>query len=98
MPTPNERPSLSKDLLTRYSTQRAGGAFDVKDVLKNPGNTPLAGTVIDAASVKGATFQTPNGFKVKADQGGVSQLKDAQGNTSHLSTYIKGFDGRRYHR
>lgn len=96
MPTPTPRPSLTTDLQTRYSNQRAGGAFDVKKTLGGPGSSPAAGTTIDAASMLGAEFQAPNGFEVKVLQG-VTQMKEAQGTTSkELSRYIRGFSSRKY--
>lgn len=97
MPTPTQRPSLTTDLQKRYSTQRAGGAFDVKQTLGGPGTSPAAGTTIDATSMQGNEFQAPNGFEVKAGKVGVTQLKDAQGNTSkQLSKYIQGFSNKKY--
>ena len=96
MPTPNQRPSLKTDLATRYTTQHAGGTFDVKKVLEQPGKTPPSGEVIDASSMNGVNFQSPNGFEVKVTQGN-TQMKDAQGTTSkELSTYVKGLDTRPY--
>lgn len=96
MPTPVPRPSLTTDLQTRYSNQRAGGAFDVKKVLGAPGTEPAAGKTIDAVSAQGAAFQAPNGFEVKVMQGD-TQFKDAQGTTSkQLSRYIKGFSNQKY--
>ena len=96
MPTPNQRPSLTNDLQSRYGKQHAGGAFDVKKTLGGPGTQPAAGTTIDAVSMLGAEFQNPNGFEVKVKQG-VTGLKDAQGTTSkELSRYIKGFSSRKY--
>ena len=96
MPTPNERPSLTTDLESRYSKQRAGGAFDVKETLGNPGTQPAAGTTIDAVSQNGAEFQSPNGFEVKVKQG-ITAFKDAQGvQSKQLSRYIRGFVARKY--
>lgn len=98
MPTPVTRPSLTKDLSERYATQRAGGTFDVKKILGNPGTVPAAGTTIDAVSGQATQFQSPKGFEVKILQG-ITQLKDAQGTTSkELSMYIKGFSNIKYHR
>ena len=96
MPTPVTRPSLTKDLSKRYETQHAGGTFDVKKILGNPGSVPAAGTTIDAVSSQGTQFQSPIGFEVKVLQG-ITQLKDAQGTTSkELSMYIKGVSNQRY--
>lgn len=98
--TNNDRPSLTKTLDQRYASQKVGGAFDVKDILKGPGSSPARGTVIDALSMQATEFQAPAGFKVKADQGGVTQMKDAQsGNSSReLSRYLRGFSNVRYKR
>lgn len=96
MPNPTPRPSLTTDLQTRYNNQRAGGAFDVKKTLGAPGTEPAAGKTIDAASVQGATFQSPNGFEVKVKQGD-TQFKDAQGTTSkQLSRYAQGLSNKKY--
>lgn len=98
MPTPVTRPSLTTDLASRYATQRAGSAFDVKLTLKQPGQTVASGTTIDAVSQQGANFQSPNGFEVKVKQMD-TQMKDAQGNSSkELSSYIKGFSNQKYKR
>ena len=95
----NERSSLSNNIETRYKNQHAGGAFEVKDTLKAPGSSPARGTVIDSFSMQATDFQTPAGFKVKADQGGVTQMKDAiSGNSSReLSRYLRGFSSVKYH-
>lgn len=96
MPIPTERPSLSKDLATRYASQREGGAFDVKDRLGAPGSRPVVGTAVDNTSMNGQTFQSPNGFVVGANSG-QTQMKDAQGTVSkQLSMYIRGFSNRKY--
>lgn len=98
MPTPNVRTSLSTDLASRYLTQRAGSAFDIKQTLGCPGSVPKKQSVIegDTASQGGANFQSPNGFETDILQG-QTQLKDAQGNTSkELSMYIKGINTKKY--
>jgi hypothetical protein len=98
MPTPNQRPSLTTTLDQRYARQHAGGAFEVKEVLGNPGSSPAVGDVIDAASQQGAANQNPNGFLVKVLPQ-VSQLKAVQsgGAGNDYSLYIKGLDTTRYH-
>ncbi len=96
MPLPLNRPSLITTLDQRYATQRSGGAFSVKQVLGAPGTVPAPGTTIDAASMNGQKFQSPNGFEVKM-MPGITQMLDAQSNTSkQLSMYIKGFDNTKY--
>ena len=97
MPTPNVRPSLTTTLDVRYAKQHTGGAFEVKSSIGGPGAEPAAGKAIDATSLNGAAFQTPNGFVVRTI-GGMSQLKAVQsGDTDGLSTYVKGLDTTRYH-
>ena len=92
------RPSISKTLEERYASQKAGQAFDVKKTLGTPGSSPVKGSTIDAVSLSGASFQSPNGFEVKVTQG-LTQMLDAQGNTSkQLSMYLRGFDNRPYKR
>jgi hypothetical protein len=96
MPAPVNRESLTKTLEGRYTTQHAGGAFDVKQTLGGPGTHPARGVVIDATSLQGSNFQNPNGFEVGVLET-VTQLKEAQGTTSkELSLYIRGFSNRRY--
>ena len=97
MPTPNVRVSLTTTLDVRYAKQHVGGAFDVKQTLGGPGGEPAAGKVIDATSLNGAAFQTPNGFVVKTI-GEMSQFKVVQsGDTQGISTYVRGLDATRYH-
>ena len=98
MPTPTERQSLNKDLETRYKSQKAGGAFDVKKRLGAPG-TPVGPTMpIDGNE----NVYTVDDFKTKMMQG-VTELKEAlEANTSssprskQMSLYIKGFNNRKY--
>lgn len=101
----DNRQSLTQTLEQRYSNQREGGAFEIKKVLGNPGTSPKAGSIIDASSLQGASFQTLNGFEVKATQT-ITQMLDAAatngpsggGKSKQLSRYMRGFDNRKYHR
>jgi hypothetical protein len=94
MPTPNPRPSLTTDLASRYQNQKAGGAFDVKKTLSSTNLQP--GKTIDATSIQGQKFQSPDGFEVKDGTNG-TQFIDAQGDKSkELSLYIKGFNNKKY--
>lgn len=96
MPT-NERPSLKTDLVTRYSNQRVGEAFDVKATLGGPGQILPPGIVIDSISMNAINFQSPPGFEVKV-QPLITQVKDAMGNSSgQLSRYMQGFNNTRYY-
>lgn len=100
MPQPSDRPSLTKDLATRYATQKAGGAFEVKQRLKPPGSSPHAG---DRMPIDGnEKFYTNDDFAVKQALG-VTELLDAQeaNNSSspkskEISLYIRGFNNRKY--
>lgn len=101
MPTPNQRPSLTTDLATRYATQKAGGAFEVKQRLHPPGVAPKAG---ERMPIDGNEhLYSVDDFVVKEMQG-VTELLDAQeaNNSSsphskELSLYIKGFNNQKYH-
>ena len=100
MPQPADRPSLTKDLATRYATQRAGGAFEVKQRLKPPGSSPKTG---DRMPIDGnERLYSADDFAVKQPLG-VTEMLDAQeANTTsapkskELSLYIKGFSNRKY--
>ena len=96
MPLPNLRPSLTTNIETRYDTQHAGGAFDVKKTLGSPGTVPLTGNVIDSVSRNGQTFQSPNGFQVKMLLQQSQLIAVQSGDTRGLSTYIRGLDTTRY--
>jgi len=100
MPTPAERPSLSKTIEERYATQRAGGAFEVKDRLKKPGQVPQSG---ERMPVDGNEhLVSVDDFAVKQMQGQTEMLDALEANTSsspkskELSLYIKGLDTRKY--
>ena len=43
MPTPTDRPSLKTSLSQRYAGQRAGGAFDAKNIPTQPGQRGAEG-------------------------------------------------------
>ena len=100
MPTQPDRPSLSKTLEERYATQRAGGAFDVKQRLKAPNHAPAPG---DRMPIDGNEhLVSVDDFAVKP-MIGVTELLDAQeanGSSSpqskEMSLYIKGIDTHKY--
>ncbi len=100
MPQPSDRPSLTKDLASRYASQRAGGAFDVKERLKSPGSVPQAG---DRMPINGnERLYSTDDFAVK-QMIGMTEFLDAQdANTSssphskEMSLYIRGFSNRKY--
>jgi hypothetical protein len=88
-----DRPSLEKNLETRYETQPVGGAYNAKDIVRQGGNV---------VSLGGSTFETnytvTKGFKTKMATG-VTELKDATGARSkQLSLYMQGFNNKPYKR
>ena len=100
MPQPSNRPSLTTDLASRYAKQHAGGAFEVKQRLKPPGNSPQTG---DRMPIDGnERLYSEDDFAVK-QVGGITELLDAkEANTTssprskELSLYIRGFNNRKY--
>jgi hypothetical protein len=82
MPNQNERPSLTTDLLTRYETQKEGGAYDAK----------TAATSTAPNSLQSAQFEKTDKFLVK-EPIGVSQFKN---DGKDLSQFVKGLDTRKY--
>jgi len=98
MPIPTPRPSLNKDLETRYKTQKAGGAFEVKQRIGPPGTKVPPTMPIDGNE----NLYTVDDFKTKMMQG-VTELKEVlETNTTsspkskEMSLYIKGFSNRKY--
>jgi hypothetical protein len=88
-----DRPSLEKNLETRYETQTVGGAYNAKDIVTQGGNI---------VSLGGSTFDTnytvTKGFKTKMGTG-ITELKDAVGARSkQLSLYMQGFNNKPYKR
>lgn len=100
MPDNNDRPSLDNSLESRYARQRAGGAFDVKERLKGPGQSPKAG---DRMPIGGnESLYTKRDFAVKAMLGMTEFLDAASSNNSpspkslEKSRYLKGFTNKKY--
>jgi hypothetical protein len=85
MPIPTPRPSLTTDLATRYATQRAGGAFDAKNIIESG---------VDAlfASYQSATFQKQNGFLTKMQL----EVSDFKNDGGDLSIYVQGLSTQKY--
>jgi hypothetical protein len=100
MPDNNDRPSLDTSLESRYARQKAGGAFDVKERLKGPGQSPKTG---DRMPIGGnEALYTNKDFAVKPLQG-VTEFLDAQDannspapKSKEKSRYMKGFSNRKY--
>lgn len=61
--TPTERPSISTTLADRYATQRVGGAYDAKEVKKQPIDFGLQDTLFETQS---PTPLAPDNFNAKA--------------------------------
>jgi hypothetical protein len=96
MPDPTNRESIAKDINTRFETQRAGGAFDVKETLGSPNVDVPAGKMIDAKSANGQEFQNPNGFETRVPSM-ESRFKVVQSSgTKGVSKFVRGLDTRRY--
>ena len=92
--TPIERKSKTTNLESRYSSQKSGGAFDVKGSVGEPGKSPKSSIFID--SLQNGKYLTPDGFVVK-ELMGITHFKDVQGNKSaELSMYIKGINTSKY--
>lgn len=85
MPTPIDRQSLKTSMADRYASQKAGGAFDDKNIIEK-GVDPLF------ANAQAATFQNYNGF-LTAIQQGISDFKNDGGD---LSFYVQGLDTTKY--
>jgi len=98
--TPTERFSLEIDLESRYKNQRVGSAFDVKQTLGNPGDSPQPG---DRMPVDGnEMFYSVDNFAVKKTIGMTEFLDALEANSSdsaqskQISLYMKGFSSQKY--
>lgn len=88
-----DRESLTTSLEDRYSTQWAGGAYDVHEYLKTTG----ANVISVGNSYSDQAYTINKGFKLKAETM-VSEFKEVDGNASkQLSRYMDGFDNTRYY-
>jgi hypothetical protein len=83
--TPIQRNSLTTDLVTRYNTQKAGGAYNAKAIIET-GVDPLF------ASYQGATFQNKNGFLTEQSVG----TSDFKNDGKDLSQYVAGLNTTKY--
>lgn len=96
MPNPINRDSLNVDLATRYSKQKAGGAFDAKNIVTSADTvSPLA-----EPSTKGQQFTIDKGgFRVAMPNGlsSLADVPDRKNSTSkELSQYTKGLSNKKY--
>jgi hypothetical protein len=96
MPNPINRDSLNIDLATRYSKQKAGGAFDAKNIVT------AADTIapLTEPSSKGQQFTIDKGgFRVGMPIGlsSLADVPDRINSTSkQLSTYSRGLSNKKY--
>lgn len=96
MPIPINRESLNVDLETRYKKQKAGGAFDAKNInTADDSITPLV-----APSDKGKQYSIDKGgFRVKQPLGlsNLADVPDRKNSTSKgLSEYTRGLSSKKY--
>ena len=96
MPNPITRDSLNINLETRYQQQKAGGAFDAKNIVSSE-DTVSPST---APSYQGQQFTIDKGgFRVKMPVGlsSLADVPDRRNSTSkELSQYTKGLSNKKY--
>lgn len=96
MPNPINRDSLNTDLATRYSKQKAGGAFDAKNIV-TADDTVAPST---EPSIQGQKFSIDKGgFRVKMPIGlsSLADVPDRRNSTSkELSQYTRGLSVVKY--
>lgn len=96
MPTPINRDSLAVDLESRYKKQKAGGAFDAKNIVTE------ADTISPSVdpSIQGQKYSIDKGgFRVKMPTGlsSLADIPDRRNSTSkELSQYTKGLSNKKY--
>ena len=96
MPNPINRDSLVTDLESRYNKQKAGGAFDAKNIVTT--EDTIAASV--EPSIQGQKFTIDKGgFRVKMPIGlsSLADVPDRRNSTSkELSQYTKGLSNKKY--
>ena len=96
MPNPITRDSLNIDLATRYAKQKAGGAFDAKNIVTKEDSVAPS----SSPSIKGQQFTIDKGgFRVKMPTGlsSLADVPDRKNSTSkELSQYTKGLSNKKY--
>ena len=91
-------PSLTKTIESRYATQRCGGAFDVKERLKNPGVSIVHRDLMPIDGIDEKRWTVPH-FDTKPIIQETELLDVMNGNYSkELSVYMRGFSNKKYHR
>jgi hypothetical protein len=97
MPIPIQRDSLTTTLENRYNNQKAGGAFNAKNIVTSDDTiSPLVGKPSD----KGAQYSIDKGgFRVKQPVGlsDLADVPDRKNSTSkQLSAYTQGLSNKKY--
>jgi len=91
MPIPTERPSLTNCLTERYGSQRAGGAFDAKNISTQPGTRGAAGGL--GFGIQETQFTIPL-FRIAS--WAFMQQSDFINEGNDLSIYVQGLDTTKY--
>jgi hypothetical protein len=96
MPNPINRDSLITDLESRYNKQKAGGAFDAKNIVT--AEDTVAPSV--EPSIQGQKYSIDKGgFRVKMPTGlsSLADVPDRRNSTSkQLSQYTQGLSNKKY--
>lgn len=85
MPTPTERPSLTKCLAIRYAGQRVGGAFDAKNIPTEPGQRGAEGGL--GLGIQEQQYTIPL-FRIAS--WAFLQQSDFRNDGKDLSIFVKG--------
>jgi hypothetical protein len=91
MPIPTPRPSLTNCLVERYDTQRAGGAFDAKNIPTVAGTRGSAGGL--GFGLQEVQFTIPL-FRIAS--WAYMQQSDFRNDGNDLSIYVQGLDTTKY--
>lgn len=88
-----DRESLRLPLEKRYSTQKAGGAYNVQTDVKTEGTNELS----IGSSISDNLYTIEKGFKLRQALL-QTQLKDAQDTnvSRRISKFIQGFNNKKY--
>lgn len=91
MPIPTPRPSLKVSLSNRYASQRAGGAFDAKNISTQPGTRGSEGGL--GFGIQETQFTIPL-FRIAS--WAFLQQSDFINSGKDLSYYVQGLDTTPY--
>jgi len=87
MPTPIDRVSLKTSLSTRYAGQRAGGAFDAKNIPTQPGQRGSEGGL--GLGIQEQQYTTPL-YRIASYA--FLQQSDFKGDGKDLSLFVQGLN------